>query len=183
MRRSTLAVMVIALVGLAAMTVYHMASTPHIGYAQGVCPWTVEDIGTNCVLLPPAQGDSITDRIQPDGSWALSFNSASSGCTTLYSHFLSARSKGNVYFAASLPEGAYGYYRGQGDGNGKILISNRAFADGGFELERTVIHEAAHDLGCSDIGNHAEQWGQFCAGDYEWGINSPPPPVPCDGMY
>jgi hypothetical protein len=179
MMRHTLKPGVRVLLVVTGLMIVHVLAPRSEGRTQGTCPsiWTGQSI--SCQLLPPAQGDTIDSRIQPNGNWASTFNSGSSGCVQLWDRF-NALSTSHVWYTASIPNGDTGRYYGSGGGNGDILISDTARTAGGHELARTVMHETAHAYGCDDTGANA--WEAFCVGDYQWGINSPPPPVPCPDM-
>jgi len=163
------------------MIVHGLAAT-NVGRTQATCPsiWTGQNI--SCELLPPPQSDTIDSRFElPGGGWLSTFNSGSSGCIQLWDRFTYLNGTDHVWYTASLPNNGTGRHYGDGGGYGDILISETAHTDGGHELARTVIHETAHAYGCNDDG--AEDWEEFCVGDYQWGINSPPPPIPCPAMF
>ena len=79
-------------------------------YSQGSCPSDWTNIGISCTTMPPAERDSIMNRLQPGGSWAASFNSGSNDCIGIVDRFLSMYSAGRVWFATDQNPDHYGRY-------------------------------------------------------------------------
>jgi hypothetical protein len=72
-------------------------------------------------------------------------------------------------------------YNGGGNQQGTLGIATATVNSGNNTFIASVaIHEAAHDFGCTDDGQVAQQWGDFCVPIDPQHV--PPPPAPCPNM-
>lgn len=140
------------------------------------CPWG----GINCEPMDPPTASTIDGQMHDGSDFTDAFTSTSSQCVQLYDAWNSAVTDGRVYFTDELD--GTGSHIGSGDGDGVILVDAKVFDPQWDELEpaRTVIHDTAHDLGCTDQNDLAENWARYCV---ETPGTHPPPQENCPGMY
>jgi hypothetical protein len=161
-----------------------LASTPGasapVGELEGTPEMDCKGMGNvyNCTPMPHSRFTDIADIIQPRGIWSPAFRHTSPDCQYLFHAFESSYDAGNV-FLVDTPA----FSDLQGTQAGEVIGIRSALFDmgNGTLLAQVSIHESAHVTGCTDAGESAQQWAEYCVPGRPDVGPPPPPPSSCWG--